>query len=112
MFPPKAGIAYHGNPKNFILGSSIEGVMHGLTDVYGNPIWEPIPGDDCYRVTIDSTIMPYLILRSEVLCKPAGKAATISEAKWITRCQLKRFTKKKFKELVISGILKKTKAAK
>jgi hypothetical protein len=103
--PPKSRDAYCANPKNFVIGKPIEQVLHGLKNKHGETIYFPMPSDDCYRLTIESDVMPYYICMSEVFIH--GKNWDNNFGLWMKRSQPKRIGKDYFKQLIVDGILRK-----
>jgi hypothetical protein len=106
--PPKTGSVYYGNPELLITNRCLELTWHGLMDKHGDPLWEPVPSDRCCRLIIESDAMPtYYRCTSEIFCKPKGSGASVTNGKWMTRCQPRRIAKEMFKDNIINGLLKK-----
>lgn len=101
--PPKMGDVYIGDPLYFILGRPVEHVLHGLTNISGASLWKPFPGNECYRLKIESVSSPYFICNAEALCTD-GEVSN-----WRSRSQPRRIDKFKFKRMIVDGILKKQK---
>lgn len=103
IYPPKTGEVYYGDPFEFIMGNLIEHCLHGTKSNYGTPIWEPIPSNLCYRLTIESDAMPYYRCTGEVLCRDAYGDKT----EWRKRSQPRRIGKSVFHGMIVDGRLKK-----
>jgi hypothetical protein len=100
--PPKVGDIYYGDPFDFICGSPFEHVLHRTKSIYGDPIWNVVASDGCYRLTIESESMPYYRCKAEVLCENVhgyGK-------EWLERVQPRRISKDRFREMIIDGRIK------
>lgn len=101
--PPKTGDVYYGDTFDFIVGNSIEYVLHGMRDREGDVLWCTIPGRAAYRLTIELDVMPYYRCTSEVLAYSKDG----SSKKWLTRSQPRRICKKKFVTMIVEGRLEK-----
>lgn len=101
--PPKEGDAYYSDSLFYVIANNIEKVMHGMRDKHGDAIWQVIPGDDTYRLTIESTMMPYYRCKAEVLATNVD----FSQKKWLSRSQPRRISKEKFLDMILDGEIKK-----
>lgn len=100
--PPKVGDTYYGDPFDFICGSPLEHALHRTRKIGGEPIWNVIVSDGCYRLTVESTSMPYYRCTSEVLCEHAQSGSK----EWQVRVQPRRISKENFKQMIIDGRIK------
>jgi hypothetical protein len=102
---PYKGDIFYGDPFDFVIGSAVEQRLHGMYERTGNTrLWEYIPSDGTYRLTIEMDSMPYYRCTSEVLCTNVNDPA---EKKWLKRVQPRRIPKDKFHEMILDGRLKK-----
>jgi hypothetical protein len=100
--PPKKGDVYLGDPLRFVIAKPMEYILHGLKDKTGKTLWEPLPSEDCYKITIENDSMPdYYICQSEVLCL----SEAMSVMQWHKRTQPKRIGKELFNSMIINGTL-------
>jgi hypothetical protein len=106
--PPRIGDVYYGDSLLFIIGKPVEYVLHGLKDKNGNTILYPVPGFYCYKITLEAEDKEnkYFAFKSEVLCK--GLDGLISANEWQKRCQLKKISKKLFRDLFITGFIERS----
>ena len=106
---PKMGSVYFGNPKRFIIGKPIEYVLHGLKDKDGDTMFEPIPGDHCYKISIDKTEENTYSISTEVFCKLTSKynlnTGNSDFGKWMKRCQNRKIGKEYLLSLILDGTL-------
>lgn len=100
--PPFKRDCYYTDPFGFIIGNALEQILHGMRTTNGDVLWEPVPSDRCYRLTIEMDSMPYYRCTSEVLVTSVSNP---SEKKWIKRVQPKRILKEKFHEMILDGRL-------
>jgi hypothetical protein len=104
--PPKAGDTFYAHPAYFVICKPMEQILHGLKDKFGNSLYEPIPSNRCYRITIESDTMPdYYRCTAEVFCVQANAQFITNGGKWMPRCQPKRIGKSFLKSLLIDGKL-------
>ena len=103
MSPPQVGDQYDADPFDFIIGKPVERVLHGLVAPDGDSLWDAVPSHGCYRIRIQSTIMPYYICTAEALCRSADGDNT----EWKSRSQLRRMSKAQFHQMIIEGRLTK-----
>jgi hypothetical protein len=101
--PPKKGDIYYADSLHFVVGKPIEHILHGLKDKYGQSIWTVMQGKCCYRLTIETDVMPYYTCRSEVFCY--GDLCNNNIGEWMKRTQPKRISKEYFKQLIVEGFL-------
>lgn len=96
---PKNGDIYYGDAKDFALGRSLEKALHGVKDKSGDDIWAIIPGQDTYRLIMESTAMPtYYRLEAEVLAFSMYDPMT-----WLKRRVPRRIDKNRFHEMILEG---------
>lgn len=108
--PPKEGDVFLGHPKNFVSNRAVESVLHGLKNINGISILEPINSKNCYRIVIESTSMPnYYRCSSEVLCRFSNNSKPNDIGIWMKRCQPRRISKNYLFDMVKSGLLTKGK---
>lgn len=101
--PPKAGDVFYGDSYDFVIGSNVEKVLHGMQTRNGDPIWSIVPGKDTYRLTIESTTMPnYYRLTAECLSYRVHDDAKA----WLKRSQPRRICKPKLMEMILNGTIK------
>lgn len=99
--PPYERDCYYGDPFEFIIGKPLERVLHKMTTNTGDTLWETVPSDRCYRLTIESCSMPsYYRCTSEVLATSVNDP---SDKKWLKRSQPRRILKEVFHQMIIDG---------
>lgn len=105
--PPQDGDVYYGDPFDFIVGSSIEQLMHKMRDKSGySPLWHMVPSETAVRLTIESAAMPtYYRCTSEVLVTSASDSSKMT---WLKRVQPRRISKQVFHDMIAEGRLKKS----
>lgn len=104
--PPKEGDVYVGNPIFFVVNRPIEKILHGMKDKYGMSMWEVVPSDDAYKLTIESGSMPtYYKCKSEILVIDMS----FSYKKWLVRTQSRRIGKSMFIDMILNGLIQKQK---
>lgn len=107
--PPKKGDVFCGDPAWFITPKPIEYVLHGLKNIHGETIYEPIPSQGCIRFTVEHCGNLNYILGSEVLCRlnrEHNYTKDISDIGiWKKRTQPRRMGKEMFEEFILNGML-------
>ena len=96
--PPKKGDEYAADALFFVLGRAIEQVLFGMTDKFGNRLYDSALGDDSYRIVISSEQSTYFVCQVYTLCTDS-KGSFI----WLKRSQPRRFRKEMFKDMIVNG---------
>lgn len=108
--PPREGDVYYADPTMFVLAKRVEYILHNLVDKYGATLYEPVPSDYCYRLTVSSCSMlpKCYVLDSEVFCRGTDYMVVLSNniGEWKKRSQPKKIGKELFEHLIIMGILR------
>ena len=99
MCPPKPESVFWTDSFGLIAGKNYEHILHGLRDINGEAVWEPIYGKDTCRITIISDVMPYYILKQEILAVKVGT----NDKEWKERRQNRRIWKHVFTDMIVEG---------
>lgn len=101
--PPMPGDVYYGDPFDFIVGSTIEHILHKMKNKEGDSLYDVIPSDFTYRLTIESDSTPYYKCKAEVLAQNCSD----NKKEWLTRVQPRRIWKNVFERMIVDGRLEK-----
>src|SRR5581483_11712028 len=104
LHPPKCGEVYSGDCFDFVVGKPVEKFLHGMTDKYGNFLWEYVPGRDSYRFTVISVQPAYYICEAELL---VSFCHDINKKKWLKRSRMRRIPKIMFHDFILTERLEK-----
>ena len=108
---PQKGDVYYGNSKDYVIGKPMEAVLHGLRDKEGNPTWIPVPSTHSYKLVIKiSATIPYYVCDTEVFCMNAKSMTPVYfEGNWMKRSQPRRIPKERLYQMIVDGLLKRSK---
>src|SRR5580700_9597237 len=100
--PFKIGDEFFGDPTWWVIPRPIELVLHGLKDRQGLTIYDPIPSDGCFKLTIEKEMEGYYVLSSEVFCthKTINNIGT-----WMKRSQPRKLGRLQLEEYFLNGLL-------
>lgn len=101
--PPKKGDVFLGDCRHF-MRDYLERILHDTRDWQGNVTAEHWHGENTYRLTVESTAMPYYILKAEVLTWIPKNPYY----EWKKRSQPRRIDKARFRDLIVSGTVRKS----
>lgn len=96
-----------GDCSDFGLGRQIEQIMHGLRSIDGSVPFTYWHGPDTYRLTVESTAMPYYILKAEVLTRNIDNNGQFV---WKERNQVRRIWKSKIHSMILEGSIIRSKS--
>lgn len=99
--PLKVGDELFGDTVWWVIPRPIEMVLHGLKDLHGATIYEPIPSKGCYKLTTEQDLGGHYILSSEVLCRTSYDHIGV----WKKRSQPRKMARSQLEEYVLNGLL-------
>ena len=99
--PLKKGDILYGDPVWWIIPRPIEMVLHDLKDRFGTNLYDPIPSEGCYKLTIEKDLDSYYVLDSEVLCNTKFSGIGF----WKKRSQPRRMARLQLEEYILNGLL-------
>jgi len=97
--PPKKGDVYYGDAFEFVTARPVEKILHGMKDKHGDTLWIESMGHGTYKITIESSSMPYYICKAEVLVQ-SKKGYDFT---WLTRVQPRRIVKGVLTDMIADG---------
>lgn len=102
--PPKKGDVYVGDSFDFMAGSVVEQILHGLRDRNGDLLYTRLDGPESYKLTVVLDSMPYYCIDCEVLVRnDSGHPKYV----WMKRTQARRIWKDRFEQMIVDGRVKK-----